>query len=319
MKEGGRPPARRGAGGERAPHPGVRRPERPPSDRPRCVVVCGPTASGKSALADEFSENLSTHAILVDSMQVYREIPAITNQARSRPARLSSIISVTDEWSVADHREAVREEIRREPGGQPGMDDTFVLDAGTGMYLNAILFDIPLAPSVPGEARERASLLSEGEPNPRRSSRSKELELSLGRDGRGSIWDGELAYVTDVVYMRPGMAFLEGRIRSRSRRTMAPGAAEAEALSRMMSGGRHVNKSVLDSIGARELLLVAHGAMTPGDAEERMNIRTRRLAKRQIRWFDKLASKLRGRARVSVLDPSEGGANARNSMHGIIG
>jgi len=287
--------------------------------------VCGPTAGGKSAIADEFSEALSTHAILVDSMQVYREVPVITNQARGRPARLSGIVSVTGGWSVADHRDAVHRELRRDiEEGSRNLEIPFVLDAGTGMYLNAILLDIPLAPSVPVRAREVARALSEGAPNPRRASRAKELELSVGGDDRGSIWGGDLVHETEMVYMRPDIAFLEDRIRSRSRRISSFGMEEAEALSGMADGVEAVNKSVLDSIGVRELLSVVRGATSRGEAEERMNIRTRRLAKRQIRWFDKLAGTLRGRARVSVLDPSEAGKginaiNAINAMHGIIG
>ncbi len=276
-------------------------------------MVCGPTASGKSAAADEFSEALSTFAILVDSMQVYREIPVITNQARGRPAKLSGVVSVAEEWSVAQHRAAVRREAESSGG-------SLVLDAGTGMYLNASILDIPLAPAAPEAAREAARLASAGEANPRRASRAMELEMS-GGDGRGSIWGGELLYDAEILYMRPGMAFLEDSIRRRSRRIAASGMEEAEAIAAMAASGVRVGDSVLDAIGVRELLSAAHGGLGLPEAEERMNIRTRRLAKRQIRWFDKLARSLEGRARVTVLDPSRPGEAAKrlNTMHGIIG
>lgn len=262
--------------------------------------MCGPTASGKSRLADAVSETLSTSAILVDSMQVYREIPMITNQPRSRPARLSGIISVADEWSVADHTSAVEREADRL--GRPAV----VLDAGTGMYLNAALLDIPLAPRVAGDVREEAVRLAAGAPNPRRESRRRELEMSFGGgDGRGSIWDGEPVRGTTLVYIRPPMGVLESAIRERSRRIMSSGMEEAAAVAAMASGGPPVNASVLVSIGVRELLSHLSGDIGMEEAEERMNIRTRRLAKRQIRWFDKLAETLEGRARIHVADSPE--------------
>ena len=91
-------------------------------------------------------------------MQVYRELPVITNQARRRPAELVGIVSVTEKWTVARHK-AIAEEII-------ASETRFVLDAGTGMYLNAILLDISLAPKVSIEIRRRAEEMAEGESNP---------------------------------------------------------------------------------------------------------------------------------------------------------
>ena len=56
--------------------------------RNRALVVCGPTASGKSEISDALAERQTelggahTPTIVVDSMQVYRELPVLTNQAR---------------------------------------------------------------------------------------------------------------------------------------------------------------------------------------------------------------------------------------------
>ena len=60
--------------------------------RRRALVVCGPTAAGKSSLSDGLAEVLSeawggrVPTLVVDSMQVYEEIPKTTNQGRERPA-----------------------------------------------------------------------------------------------------------------------------------------------------------------------------------------------------------------------------------------
>ena len=232
----------------------------------------------------------------------------ITNQARRRPAELVGIISVAEEWTVARHRARAEEIIARET--------TFVLDAGTGMYLNAILLDIPLAPKVSPELRQRAQEASAGEPNPRRAARAKELELA-GAGSRGSIWQKDLHYDTTIIYLRPERHVVDAAIDERSRRITQNGLEEARRLRDMAAAGERISPQVMDSVGVRELISHLSGALSLQQAQEHISIRTRRLARRQMRWFDKLARTLDGRARVTVVDsPYRGDLH---NMHDIIG
>jgi tRNA dimethylallyltransferase len=271
-------------------------------------VVCGPTASGKSELSDALAEELTGElgarvpTLVVDSMQVYREIPAITNQARRRPAELVGIASVTEEWTVARHRERAQEIIA-------DTDTLFVLDCGTGMYLNAIILDFPLAPKVEDQTRRVAQEITAGAPNPRRASRAKELELA-GVPDRGSIWNGDLRYNATIIYLRPNRAYLNAAISKRSRRIVRDGLEEATKLGEM----RGVNASVRDSIGVSELVEHLEGKMTIEEAQVRISTRTRKLARRQIRWFDKLARTLQGRADINVAK-SPADVDILNYMH----
>ena len=281
---------------------------------PNCFVVCGPTASGKSDVSDVLAEKLTERrgrhvpTVVVDSMQVYGELPIITNQGRRRQAGLVGVVSVSEEWSVAAHREGVGELVASE--------DVFVLDAGTGMYLNAILLDFPLAPRVDPEFRRRAGEASVNAPNPRRSARELELELA-GADHRGSVWEGNLRYETTIVYLRPPREVLDAAISGRSQRIAQSGIGEAESLKARLERGEKINPSVLDSVGVRELLQHLSGEMTLDQAEDQIATRTRRLARRQIRWFDKLAKILEGRAIITILeDPKQAHLH---SMHDIIG
>lgn len=276
-------------------------------------VVCGPTASGKSEVSDALAEKLSeargrrVPTLVVDSMQVYRELPVTTNQARGRPAELVGIVSVTEEWSVAAHKARAEEIIAREPA--------FVLDAGTGMYLNAILLDFPLAPKVSSELRTRAEEASIGAPNPRRAARARELELA-GADTTGSVWEGNPRYNTTIFYLRPERAGIDAAIGRRCRRIARDGLHEAEVLRDMLARGEHISPSVRDSVGVRELLKHLSGEISLEQAEEYIAARTRRFARRQIRWFDKLAKTLDGRATIAVVqDPNR----VLHSMHDIIG
>jgi tRNA dimethylallyltransferase len=246
--------------------------------------------------------------LVVDSMQVYRELPVITNQARGRPAELVGIVSVTEEWSVAAHRTRADEIIAPE--------DAFVYDAGTGMYLNALMLDIPLAPKVSPELRERAQRSAANEPNPGRASRAKELELA-GAASRGSIWEGDLRHETSIVYIRPDKNEIDAAIVERSRRIAREGLEEAERLSEMLARGAEINPSVKHSVGVRELLQHLSGTLTPRQAEDLISTRTRKFARRQLRWFDKLVRTLEGRARITVV--RDGRSGELHNMHGIIG
>jgi tRNA dimethylallyltransferase len=275
-------------------------------------VVCGPTASGKSDLSDELADRLSetcggrAPTLVVDAMQVYGELPTITNQARRRPAEMVGIVPVTEEWTVARHRDLAGEIIS-------GTETPFVLDAGTGMYLNAILLDVPLAPKVSREIRERAREISIGGQNPRRAARAKELELS-GAQERGSIWDGELRYATTILYVRPDRDALDASIARRSEKIARQGLEEVAKIKELAQSGAGINPSVVDSIGVRELIEHLAGEITLEEATLRMSGRTRLLARRQIRWFDKLARTLEGRVRTTVVeDPRQ-----LNTMHGRI-
>lgn len=279
------------------------------------LVVCGPTASGKSELSDALGERLSeargghVPTLVVDSMQVYRELPIITNQARQRPAELVGVVSVTEEWSVAVHRARAEEIVAREPA--------FVLDAGTGMYLNAILLDFPLAPKVSLELRRRAEETSVGTPNPRRAARQRELELA-GADGRGSVWEGSLRYETAIVYFRPERTDIDAAIAERSKKIARHGLQEAEKLVAMLARGEKISPSVIDSVGVRELAQHLSGEISLDQAEDLIATRTRRFARGQIRWFDKLVRTLEGHSRITVLEDRRQAASL-HSMHDIIG
>ncbi len=280
------------------------------------MVICGPTASGKTGLADEVAAYISevrgswTATLAVDSMQVYRELPIITNQERHRPAELVGITSVVDGWTMARHRFAADEVLRH-------TDGPFVLDAGTGMYLNAILLDIDIAPKVSASVRKEAETMPHGSANPRRSVREKELEIA-GEPKRGSIWSGIPRYDVTFVYFRPDYELLDSSINDRSRKIVRDGHKEAEGIRELERQGLTPNPSVISSIGVRELLDVSSGVSSVEEAEDRVSSRTRKLARRQVRWFDKLTRTLEGQARITVARSVEE-IPPLNSMFDILG
>jgi len=102
----------------------------------KIIILGGPTASGKSALAVEIAHKIDAVIINADSQQVYREIPIITAQPtileqESIPHRLYGVISVRDFFSVALWLEMVEKEIRQVLAS----GKTPLLVGGTGMYI----------------------------------------------------------------------------------------------------------------------------------------------------------------------------------------
>ena len=244
--------------------------------------------------------------LVVDSMQVYREIPKTTNQRRARPAELVGIASVEEEWTVAHHKERAEELI-----AGIGEDLPFVVDAGTGMYLNAIMLGIPLAPKVSAPVRERALRTSEGADNVRRAARTEELRLS-GAPQRGSVWSGRPMYGASFIYLKPPRDFLDLGIAQRSARITRDGADEGRSLL-----GLEPNDSVRRAVGPKEMMMLAPGEISAEEAETRIAARTRRLARRQMRWFDKLMKTLPDDTAKAVVERHDD-PGVEHIMHDII-
>jgi tRNA dimethylallyltransferase len=180
------------------------------------------------------------------------------------------------------------------------------------MYLNAIILDKPLAPRVDAKTRQLAQRITASASNPRRATRAKELELA-GAEDRGSIWDGELRYETALIYLRPQRESLDAAIAKRSERIVSGGLEEAAKIKEMEQEATAINPSVADSIGVRELIGHLRGEMTLEEDQTLIAARTRKLARRQMRWFDKLARTLEGRIFAVIVE-----SPSLNSMHDRI-
>jgi tRNA A37 N6-isopentenylltransferase MiaA len=86
----------------------------------------------------------------------------------------------------------------------------------------------------------------------------------------------------------------------------------------MAEAGARINASVKDSIGVRELMEHLQGKTTVEEAENKIGTRTRQLAWRQIKWFDKLARGLKGRVDIRMAE-SRANLDLLNYMHERIG
>src|SRR5437868_7424515 len=133
--------------------------------RPTAILIAGPTASGKSALALKLAERLGGIIINADSMQVYRDLRIIT--ARPTPAEETRVphllyghVDAAENYSVGrwlvDASAALAQ--ARQQGRLP------IVVGGTGLYFKVLTQGLAAVPPVPVEIRTavRTRLVNEG-------------------------------------------------------------------------------------------------------------------------------------------------------------
>jgi tRNA dimethylallyltransferase len=261
------------------------------------VAIFGPTASGKTAVAEAVADLLGTEVVSCDSMQVYRELPLLTNHPR-RPTRLVGIRGVHEQMSVAEYAGLAHtaiDDLVRSTG-------VAVVAGGTGLYLRAALAHLSIPPAVEPEARVRWESRYDADP-----ARAHELHAELDpaaaaaihvNDRRrvvralevaevGASMAAETSELWGRTTRRPAMLVgldvppdeLERRIRARTRAMFEAGvvAEVANALAGAPS------KTADKALGLAEI-----ATLDPETAEARIVVRTRRYAAYQRKWMRKL-------------------------------
>src|SRR6184192_2361271 len=114
------------------------------------LAIFGPTASGKTAVAETLADRLGGEVVSADSMQAYRGLPILTAQPE-RPTRLVGIWPLSHEGSVAEYAELAHAAIDE----LTAHGRTPVVAGGTGLYLRAALVDLALPPAPSREQRSR--------------------------------------------------------------------------------------------------------------------------------------------------------------------
>jgi tRNA dimethylallyltransferase len=275
---------------------------------PHTVIVAGPTASGKSALALDLAERLGGTIINADSMQVYRELrvltarPTMEEEARV-PHRLYGIRSAAEPGSAAWWRGEALAVMAQAVAG----DRLPILTGGSGLYFAALtdgLADLPAAtPEARTEARtllaERGapalhSRLAAADPvtaatlNPNDSQRIARAWEVLRSTGIGlTAWQaqrGEPApYRFTAILLDPPRAQLRAAIAARLGSMLAQGALdEVRALLDLRLDPA---LPAMRAHGVPALAAHLHGEITLPEATRRVALITGQYTKRQATWF----------------------------------
>ncbi|MCH5239006.1 MAG: tRNA (adenosine(37)-N6)-dimethylallyltransferase MiaA [Muribaculaceae bacterium] len=124
--------------------------------RKKVIVITGPTASGKSALAVDLAKILGSEVISADSRQIYKEIPIVTavpsiEERKGVNHHLIEILNLEDYYSAAkfvEDAEKILDNILEE-------SDTAIVCGGSMLYLDALTKGIDMLPTVPQKIRSQ--------------------------------------------------------------------------------------------------------------------------------------------------------------------
>ena len=274
------------------------------------ILIAGPTASGKSALALGLAERLNGEVINADSMQVYRDLRIITarptpEEEQRAPHRLYGHVDAAENYSTgrwcADAAAAIA---TAQASGRPA-----IVIGGTGLYFNALTRGIAAVPPIPDEIRRdvRTRLTREGAPalhaelaardpegaarlrpgDRSRVTRALEVVLATGRSLYDWHGDNKPAIVdlarAAKLFLMPDRAELLKRIDARFDAMIAAGALdEVRALA---ARGLDPNLPAMKAHGVPWLIRTLKNEITREEAVEGGKRDTRQYTKRQATWF----------------------------------
>ncbi len=277
--------------------------------RPKILVVCGPTASGKTALGVELALRLNGEVVSADSMQIYRGMDIGTAkptaaETRGVPHHMLDVAAPGEDFSAARYVELAA----------PCVDDILdrgtlpIVVGGTGLYIDALVAGRDFAPFT-GVWRDKLQARLEAEgiaplyAELERIDPERAAKLHL-RDEKRIVRALEVWYETGETITahdeatralpprydaaRIGLSFrarpdLWARIDRRVDAMMAAGLAEE--VRALLEGGISPRCTAMQAIGYKELTAALTGDGDLAAAVEEVKLRSRQYAKRQLTWF----------------------------------
>lgn len=261
------------------------------------VAVFGPTASGKTAVAEAIADGLGTEVVSCDALQVYRGLPILTNQP-TRSTKLVGICALDEEMSVgayAARAHAVIDELVAGTGAA-------VVCGGTGLYLRAALADLAVPPPPRAGVRELIDAEVQRDPqaaynrlmrlDPRAATavhvndhRRVVRALELADAGESLVptedrlWTSATRHSTLIAGLDVPTPVLERRIAERTN-AMFDNGVVAEVRAALGAG---ISRTAVKALGLDEI-----ATLPEPEARERVAVRTRRYAAYQRKWMRRI-------------------------------
>jgi tRNA dimethylallyltransferase len=286
----------------------VRQQQQTTNNKPQtCIIIAGPTAVGKTAVAIEVARHFNTAIISADSRQCFKEMTI--GVAKPSPEELQQVhhYFINSHSIHDDVNAAVFEQYALQAASEIfQQNDVAVVTGGTGLYIKAFCEGLDDMPPVSPALRESITeqyeqqglawlqqQVQQHDPlyyatgeiqNPQRLIRALEVMQATGRSIR-SFQQGKKA-ARDFRIIKWALELpkpeLHARINARVDMMMQQGLLkEVESLLPF----KHMN--ALQTVGYSELFDYFDGKMSLEQAIERIKINTRHYAKRQMTWFKK--------------------------------
>jgi len=275
----------------------------------KILIICGPTASGKTALAVECAKLLNSEVISADSLYIYKGLNVGTakpdeSEMQGVKHHLIDVCEPNQEFSVSDYKNLAL----------PIIEDLLskgkipVVCGGTGFYINSILFDLSYGKSQANlEAREKYKKLAEEfgneyvynilmELDPKTAEKLhfndikrviRALEIYESGTKKSDIVDDLTPKYDYKAYsINFDREILYDRINLRVDKMIEDGLIEE--IKSLLALGINESNQCMQGIGYKEILEYLKGNMSFDDALNLIKLNTRHYAKRQITFFKRL-------------------------------
>ena len=277
----------------------------------KVIVICGPTASGKTALSIELAKQINGEIVSADSMQIYKDMDIGTAKPTQEEKQgikhyLIDFVSPDERYSVADYKQknkkAIREILKK--------GKVQIIVGGTGLYVDSLIYEIEY-PNIEFDEKYREKLEKEVEENgleelyekakeidneaiqkiskndKKRILRILEIYHATGKNKTEQEKESrkkEVEYDYKVFALKWDREMLYERINKRVDIMLEQGLIEE-----VKSIYEKYNKfpTAMQGLGYKEVVEYLENKTTKEEMIEKIKQETRRYAKRQMTWFRK--------------------------------
>ena len=280
-------------------------------DKPKVIVICGPTASGKTSLSIELAKQINGEIVSCDSMQIYKDMTIGTAKPTKEEMDgikhyLLDFVSPDQRYSVAEYKKDAENTIEKiiSEGKVP------IVVGGTGLYLEALIYNIEYQNIE--EDMEYRNKLYEIE---REQGLSKLYEMASKIDSKAmeKISPNDKKRICRVleIYHLTGKTKTELEEESRKNEPKYNYKVSGITINRQKPYERinlrvdiMINQGLIDEVknllekynnfptamqglGYKEVVEYLNGLITKDEMIDKIKMETRRYAKRQLTWFRK--------------------------------
>ena len=277
----------------------------------KVIVICGPTASGKTSLSIELAKKINGEIVSADSMQIYKDMDIGTAKPTLEEMQgikhyLIDFVSPDERYSVADYKKDAKKAIREiiKKGKTP------IVVGGTGLYVDSLIYEIEY-PEIEFDEKYREEL----EKRVDKEGLDKLYEEAKNIDEKAieKISKNDKKRILRIleIYHATGKNKTEQEIESRKKEVEFDYHVFAINWDREKLYER-INKRVdlmieqglinevkeilkkynnfptaMQGLGYKEVVDYLNGVLTKEEMIEKIKMETRRYAKRQLTWFRK--------------------------------
>ena len=279
--------------------------------KPKVIVICGPTASGKTALSIELAKKINGEIISCDSMQIYKDMNVGTAKVTEDEMQgichyLIDFVSPDERYSVADYKVDSEKAIEKiiSKGKIP------IIVGGTGLYVDSLIYGIEY-PEIKFDEKYRNKLEKEADEKGLETLYNKAKEIDEQAMQKISINDRKRIIRVLEIYHATGKNKTEQEIESRKKEIKYDYKIFAINMDReklyerinirvdrMIENGlieevENLQKkynhfpTAMQGLGYKEVIEYLQSQITREEMIEKIKQVSRRYAKRQLTWFRK--------------------------------